>query len=229
MLASIPAVPKASLALLVAVAWLAACGAEDQAEPAKPPDPGREVVQTLVDAAASDDAETAWELLSQPSQKRAGPTLEEFERDAFPDLRRTLEPFAEPPLPVEVSENLDGEFGVVALSRGADAWAVPLRREGEVWRVEIASPVTIDVLGPPPGSRGKFAKQVGVEKRGAGGAGLAVLYLDGVTLNAETFADADSATIFANFESKLVPRRHTAVAFTSAAGEAAARAWTFVP
>lgn len=221
--------PKAPALLVALVFLVTACGGDKASTPDAAPDPGREVVQALVDAAASDDAEAAWELLSQPSHQRAGPTLEEFERDAFPELRRTLAPFLSPPLPVEVSENLDGEFGVVALSRGADAWAVPLRREGEVWRVELASPVTIDVLGPPPGSRGKFAKQIGVEKRGAGGAGLAVLYLDGVTLNAETFADEDSATIFANFETKLVPGRHTAVAFTSAGGEAAARAWTFFP
>jgi predicted small lipoprotein YifL len=224
-----PRVLKA-IAVLSAMSFaLAACGSDGESTTAAPPDPGRDVMQALVDAAAADDAESAWELLSMPSRERAGPTLEEFEENEFPELKRTLAPFAEDPLPVEVSENLDGEFGVVALSRGNDAFATPLRREGEHWRVELASPVTIDVLGPPPGSRGEFAKQIGVEKRGAGGAGLAVLYLDGVTLDAETFADADSATIFANFESKLEPGRHTAVAFTGAAGEAAARAWTFVP
>lgn len=218
------------LILVAAIALLAGgCGKEKQASPAPPPDPGREVVQALVDAASANDAEGAWNLLSTPSRERVGPSLETFEQGAFRELTRTLAPFAEPPLPVEVSENLDGEFGVVALSRGADAYAMPLRREGETWRVELGSPVGIDILGPPPGSRGKFAKQIGVEKHGPGGAGLAVLYLDGVTLNAETFADEDSATIFANFESKLVPGRHTAVAFTSAGGEAAARAWTFFP
>ena len=158
-----------------------------------------------------------------------GPTFEDFERNAFPGLKEELAPFADGPLPVEVSEKIDDEFGLVALSRGKDAYATPLRLEGNVWRVELGSPVRIDVLGPPPGSRGEFAKQIGVEKHGAGGAGIAVLYLDGVTLDAETFSDADSATIFANFETALEPGRHTAVAFTSAAGEAAARAWTFVP
>lgn len=218
-----------ALLMTICLAALVGCGGDKQSAPQKPPDPGRDVVQALVDAAAAGDAETAWDLISTPSQQRAGPTVEEFERDAFPELARTLAPFADDPLPVEVSENLDGAFGVVALSRGPDAWATPLRREGEVWRVELPGPVTIDVLGPPPGSRGKFVNQIGVEKRGAGGAGVAVLYLDGVTLDAETYADADSATIFANFETKLKPGRHTAVAFSSAAGEAAARAWTFVP
>jgi hypothetical protein len=221
---------RAAPAVIVISLLLAACGGDDkQAEPMPAPDPGAEVMAALVAAAADDNAETAWELLSQPSHRRAGPTFEEFERNEFPVLKRTLAPFAGGSLPVEVSEKIDDEFGLVALSRGEDAYAIPLRLEGDVWRVELRSPVRIDVLGPPPGSRGKFVQQIGVEKHGAGGAGIAVLYLDGVTLDAETASDADSATIFANFESNLKPGRHTAVAFTSAAGEAAARAWTFVP
>ncbi len=186
-------------------------------------------MQALVAAAADNDAEAAWSLLSEPSQRRAGPTLEEFEQNAFPELRRTLAPFAEAPLPVEVSENIDGQFGLVALSRGGSAYAVPMRLEGDVWRVELPGPVQIDVLGPPPGSRGKFADQIGVEKHGPGGAGVAVLYLDGVTLDTKTASDPDSATIYANFANRLEPGLHTAVAFTSAGGEAAAHAWTFFP
>jgi len=225
-----PGVPRAAIAVISVSLLLAACGGDEQdATPTAAADPGREVMAAFVAAAADDDAESAWDLLSEPSQKRAGPTFEEFERDEFPGLERTLAPFAEGSLPVEVSEKIDEEFGVVALSRGDDAFATPLRLEGDVWRVELRSPVRIDVLGPPPGSRGEFAQQIGVEKHGVGGAGIAVLYLDGVTLNAETYSDEDSATIFANFESPLKPGRHTAVAFTSAAGNAAARAWTFVP
>ena len=59
---------------------------------------------------------------------------------------------------------------------------------------------------------------------------MAVLYLDGVTLDTTNgIRPADSATIFANFTNSLKPGLHTAVAFTSAGGEAAARAWTFFP
>ena len=172
--------------ILVALLALAGCSGDDeQAAPTPPADPGREVMQALVAAAADGDAEAAWELLSQPSQQREGP-FDEFEQTTFPELQRTLAPFAKGPLPVAVSENIDGAFGLVALSRGGAAYAVPMRLEEDVWRVELPGPVQIEVLGPPPGSRGKFADQIGVEKHGPGGAGVAVLYLDGVTLDTKT-------------------------------------------
>ena len=224
---------RVALVLVAAFALLAGgCGGDDDKQAAPPPqfsDPGREVMRAFVAAAADGYAETAWELLSQPSQRRAGPTLEEFEEETFPELRRTLAPFAGGKLPVEVSERIDEEFGLVALSRGRDAYATPLRLEGDVWRVELPGPVRIEVLGPPPGSRGKFVQQIGVEKRGPGGAGVAVLYLDGVTLDPRTSSGPEGATIFANFANPLEPGPHTAVAFTSAGGNAAARAWTFYP
>jgi hypothetical protein len=223
-------VPRVALVLSAVLTLLAAgCGGDEkQAAPAAE-DPGREVMQALVAAAADGDAETAWELLSQPSQRRAGPTLEQFEAKTFPELRRTLAPFATGKLPVQVSENVDGQFGLVALSRGRNAYATPLRLEGDVWRVELPGQVRIEVLGPPPGSRGKFVQQIGVEKHGPGGAGVAVLYLDGVTLDPQTSSGPKGATIFANFANPLEPGLHTAVAFTSAGGNAAARAWTFYP
>jgi hypothetical protein len=224
-----PGVLRAAAVVISLSLLFAACGGDDKQAAAPDADPGEEVVTALVAAAAADgDAEAAWELLSEPSQRREGPTFEEFERNTFPELRRTLAPFAKGTLPVEVSENVDGEFGLVALSRGRSAYAVPLRREGEVWRVELPGPVRIEILGPPPGSRGKFVNQIGVEKHGGGGAGIALLYLDGVTLDPQTAADADSATIYANFANPLQPGLHTAVAFTSAGGQAAARAWIFV-
>lgn len=223
--------PKAAVIVMLALAAaLAGCGGDEKAAtPVTPPDPGREVMAAFVDAAADSDAETMWNLLSKPSQRRAGPTLEAFEKKAFPALRRTLAPFAKGKLPIQVSENLDERFGLVALSKGSNAYAVPLRREGDVWRVELPGPLRIEVLGPPPGSRGKFLNQIGVETHGPGGAGLALLYVDGITLDARTFSGPKSATIFANFENTLDPGTHTAVAFSSNGRDAAARAWTFVP
>lgn len=222
---------KYGLIVVVAcAAALAGCGGDEKAAtPTTPPDPGRDVMSAFVDAAADGDTETMWNLLSKPSQRRAGPTLEAFEEKTASGLQRLLAPFAEGELPVHVSENLDGRFGLVALAKGSHAYAVPLRREGDVWRVELPGPLRIEVLGPPPGSRGKFVNQIGVETHGPGGTGLALLYVDGTTLDVRTFAGPKAATIFANFANKLEPGTHTAVAFSSNGRDAAARAWTFVP
>lgn len=225
------AVTKHSL-IIVAVCAIAVVGCSGEKKavaPTTPPDPGRDVLAAFVDAAAAGDSEAMWDLLSKPSQRRAGPTIEAFEQKTMPGLRRELAPFAKGELPIQVSESLDGRFGLVALSRGSDAYAVPLRHEGNVWRVELPGPLRIQVLGPPPGSRGKFVNQIGVETHGPGGSGLALLYIDGTTLDVRTYAGPRAATIFANFANKLEPGTHTAVAFSSNGRDAAARAWTFVP
>jgi hypothetical protein len=191
-------------------------------------DPGREVMGTFVTAAAAGDSATMWELLSRPSRRRAGPTLATFAAGPAKELRRTLAPFARGTLPVQVSENISDRFGVVALSRGPHAYAVPLRREGDLWRVELPGPLRIEVLGPPPGSKGKFVNQIGVELHGEGPEGPAVIYADGVTLDAREYGGRKSATVFANLATSLEKGRHTAVAYAERGDNAAARAWTFV-
>jgi hypothetical protein len=220
----LPIVTAASVLLL------AACGGHKESAPTTPTtarDPGREVLGAFVTAAAAGDSKAMWELLSKPSQRRAGPTLAAFAAGKAKELRRTLSPFAKDKLPVQVSENISDRFGIVALSRGTHAYAVPLRHEGDVWRVELPGPVRLEVLGPPPGSRGKFVDQIGVEVHGRGSEGPAVVYADGVTLDANEYGGPKSATVYANLEGGLEKGRHTAVAYAERGNNAAARAWVF--
>lgn len=225
-----PAVRR-GLAILVACAGalsLAACGSDERPGTAGASDPGREVMTAFVAAAADGDAEVMWALLSQPSRRRVGPTLAAFEKGEAVTLRRKLASFAKGRLPVLVSENIDFRFGIVALSRGRHAYAVPLRLEGDVWRVELPGPLTIEISGPPPGSRGKFADQVGVEVHGRGPTGVTAIWVDGITLQSRSFAGRNAVTVFANLEGGLEPGRHTATAFASRGSNAAAAAWTFI-
>jgi hypothetical protein len=217
------------VALVLSAAGCGSGGETKTTTSATPADPGREVMGAFVDAAANRDANAMWALLSKPSQRREGPTIRAFAHGRARELERTLAPFARGKLPVEISENIGGGFGLVALSRGANAYAVPLRRENGTWRVELPGPLRIEVLGPPPGSRGKFVEQIGVETHGPGGVGVGLLYADGVTLDAKSYSGPNSATIFANFATKLAPGRHTAVAYASTGKNAAAKAWTFFP
>ena len=75
-----PAVMRCMLLVVVACSvTLAGCGGgEEAATPSTPRDLGRDVVGAFVEAAAQGDAETTWNLLSTPSQRRAGPTLAAF-------------------------------------------------------------------------------------------------------------------------------------------------------
>jgi len=219
-------------AVLTAAALLVVgCGGKETAPPATTgptPDYGRIAITALIEAAARHDAAAMWELLSQPSRRRAGPTLEAFRRREARALERALAPLVEGKPRVLVSERINDRFGLVAVVRGSHAFAVPLRREGGAWTVELPGPLTIEVLGPDPGSRGEKVAQIGVEVHGGGGAGDAVLYLDGVTLQSRAATGPKSATVFADLASPLEPGLHTAVAFATRGGNAAARAWTFV-
>lgn len=225
--------PRAALFVFAALAlFVAGCGGGKSAEPTTttPSDLGREVMTAFVAAARSGDSETMWELMSEPSRRRYGPELEDFMTGEAKKLRKQLAPFAEGKLPVQVSENIDGLFGLVALSKGPHAYATPLRLEGGTWKVELPGRLKIDVSGPPPGSKGKFAKQIGVEVKGRSGGGTALLYLDGVTLfDPKIYSSPRTATVFAGLPNGVTPGRHTAVAFATSGNTAAATAWTFVP
>jgi hypothetical protein len=212
---------------------LAGCGGDGgspaDSGSAKARDPGRDVMAALVEAAQRNDTRTMWALLSRPTARRYGPTYAAFKRTHAPALRRALLPFAGGKLPVQISENIGFGFGVVALARGKHAYAAPLRKEGDFWRVELGGPFRIDILGPPPNSRGKFLEQIGIETHGPQESGVALLYLDGVALDAKPYAGPRSSTVYANFEQKLTPGLHTVVAYASSGRYAAARAWTFRP
>lgn len=124
--------------IIVAVICCAAsaCGDKKDAAQTRPIDMRREVMKTLVAAAAADDAKMAWPLLSTPSQRREG-SLAAFRKDTWPTLRSQLAPFAGGALPVQISENIDDRFGLIALSRGKHAFATAMRRTGPTWLMEI--------------------------------------------------------------------------------------------
>ena len=182
-----------------------------------PPDPGRNAMRALVDAARTGDAPGVQDLLSKRVQRPAA---------AARTLIRELRPYF-PGYDVVVSELIAERVGVVAIKRGKHAFAVPLRVEGGELRVEPTGPVSIAILGPRPGAREKVG-QIGVEVHGRGSGSVAVLYADGVTLTPRVYPGPKSATVFSNLEAPLTPGRHVAVAFASRGGYPAARAWTFV-
>jgi hypothetical protein len=137
---------------------------------------------------------------------------------------------------VVVSERVTDVFGVVAIAgvrraegrREYGAYGAALRLEQRVWRLELFGPVHIRPIGPDPGAGEKTVLQIasGISSR-RGGAGTAVLWLDGVTLQPQVRGPSRSVTLFANLASPLARGRHNVVVFASGAKDAAAKAWTF--
>ena len=119
------------------------------------------------------------------------------------------------PLRVIVSERITGRFGLIAIASGPRTFAVPLRLEGDKWKLELGrGPLAIQVLGPDAGSVSRV-RQIAYEVQGTPGGATAVLYVDGVTLLSKEAATTKSATVYANLEAPLTPGPHKAVAFAT--------------
>ena len=184
-----------------------------------PSDPGRDAIEAFVAAARRDDAAASWRMLSTPSRDRLGPTLAAFRRDEAAGLHKRFAPFRA--FEVIVSERITPELGIVAIDDGRRVDAVVLRLEGETWKVELGGPVRIQLIGQP------LLAQVAVSVEGPGGAGTAVMYVDGQTVIPKVYSSPTNSTVFANLEPPLDPGRHTLVVFASNGRDASAGAWAF--
>jgi hypothetical protein len=188
-------------------------------------DPGQDAVDALFAAAKANRVEAMWGLLSTDAKKRLGPTLGEFKSGAGGELADSLAGFGT--YKQVVSERITPEFGVVAVDNGKRLYAVPLRLEGERWKLELGGPVTIRPLGPQPDAVEPVVAQIGVAVGGPAGVGTAVVYLDGRAESPKVYTTKTNSTLVTNFDPALDPGRHTVVVFATDNRDAAARAWAF--
>lgn len=234
-------VRRASL-LLLGVALAAGCGGEKHPTTApvtpapvttRSADPGRDAIEAFVAAARKGQVAALWGMLSTSARERLGPSLARFRTHAAVPLIERIGAFER--FRTIVSERITPEFGVVAIDgsrlvEGAherSVYALALRLEGTQWKVELGSPVIVRPIGPDPGARETVVAQVAAAVEGPGGAGTAVMYVDGETENPQVRGTASNSTLFANFEPALDPGRHTVVVFADDGREASATAWAF--
>lgn len=198
-----------------------------------PADPGKAAIEAFVAAARRGKAEAMWQLLSTSTRERLGPTLAGFRNGSATELSEGVGSFDR--FTVIVSERVTPEFGVVAIDgpRVAEGtaeravYAVALRLEGTAWKVELGGPVVVRPIGPDPGAHEAIVAQVAAAVEGPRGAGTAVMYLDGQTVDPQVRSTGANSTLFANFEPALDPGRHTVVVFATDGREASATAWDF--
>ena len=178
-------------------------------------DPGRDVFALLAASARAGNGTALAQLLTRRC-RRPG---------SIRRLESNLEPFAHG-YRVLVSERITHGFGLVAVSRRANAFALPLKLVGGRWFADVCGPMSIEALAPRPGSLAQVPQlEIGVHGRGAD---TAVLYVDGLTVQEpRLFSTATEAQVFANLPAPFGRGRHVAVAFVRSDGYAAAKAWTF--
>ena len=189
-------------------------------------DPGKAAVGALLHAAQTKDAKAMWALLSTPSQQRLGPTYAAFASRAAPRIEQALVPFENASVTPFISQSVSQLFGIVAIRSGTKALAFPLRNENSKWKIETPGPITIQVLGPQPGSSSPVA-QIGAEVRSPGVLGDAIVFVDGQPVRPTLAPGKGNATVFANLAKPLSPGSHIAVVYAEEGKDASALAWTF--
>ncbi|HET7572321.1 MAG TPA: hypothetical protein VFJ77_06595 [Gaiellaceae bacterium] len=192
------------------------------------PSPGQ-VVRRFVAAAARSDARAEWALLTPAAKRRVGP-FERFRNgtatelseglgtfEHASDLRTALSwPFATTPYAVA---------GVAATrtaegTREFSAWAVPLRRAGGSWLVDLLPPLELTPLGPagPPTAA---SVEISFRLDGSAKPTLVQLWVDGHPRPLEAHGR--------RYVTRFAPGagRHVAIAYARAGARAGAVAWTF--
>jgi hypothetical protein len=214
-----------------------------ETEPAPPPPPpaagqrpGR-VLTRFVRAARASDHAGMWELLSQPTQRRFGPTLERFRTGAGRRLAREVGAFVPGRSRVFLEEPITSLFAVAAYGgrtrigerRPYGTYAVALRRQGSAWRLELGGPVALRPLGPDPGAVEDGPLQVAAEVESAAPIVEGGMWLDGQAVPGRTAGlGATRVTMFSDARGGLPRGPHAVVAFASTFADASAIAWTFL-
>jgi hypothetical protein len=215
-----------SVALVAVASLLAGCGgAGEPASTAPPPtvaqkavalDPGETLVAFLRAAEIGDEARTR-SLVTLASQGNVDLVL----------LTARARPLAG--AKIVLSELVDGPWAVAAVVRGTQAFAVPLRREGGDWRIELGDPIALRPVLPHPGKLALSSDpQIAAEAK-AGSALLGIaLWLDGLDFSVQAGGPRPSYwTAFGRVGRVLTPGLHVVVAFARAGSGAVATAWTF--
>ena len=223
---------RAAVILLVLPLVTVACGGggggktTQSTSSSRTADPGKAAVGALLHAAQAKNAKAMWALLSTPSQQRLGPTYAAFASRAAPRIEQALVPFENASVTPFISQSVSQLFGIVAIRSGTKALAFPLRNENSKWKIETPGPITIQVLGPQPGSSSPVA-QIGAEVRSPGVLGDAIVFVDGQPVRPTLAPGKGNATVFANLAKPLSPGSHIAVVYAEEGKDASALAWTF--
>ena len=186
-------------------------------------------LERLVQAARANDEPAMWASLSRVSRRELGSTLADFRRRGARGVRATVGPFIRG-YDVVVNTDIGRPYGgVVAISRGSDAFAAPMRWEKTAWKVEIVPAFTVEAVRPLPGERVLRRTQLATEIVAPSPVRFAAMWFDGRFFDARSYFSPNGKrmSMWGEAPQPLRPGRHVVVAFASAGPYLAANAWVF--
>jgi hypothetical protein len=188
-----------------------------------------DALERLLTAARSGDEPAMWSVLSRVSRRRLGPTLADFRARGARGVRASVAPYAYGSYRVVVNTAIHEGLGLVGVARRDEAFAVPLRRDRGVWKVEIDPVFTVEAVRPLPAEHVLRRTQLFAEVAAPRRLDHGVMWFDGRLFDARTYWSRDQKhmSIWGEAPQPLRNGRHTVVAFAMAGPEAAANAWSF--
>ena len=197
------------------------------------PGPGN-VLLDFVRAAGAGEADTMWNLLSEPTQASIGPTLDEFRATTAIELQEGLGTLAGT-AQVILSRELPDEWGVAAIAGEREvegdteyyAYGVAMAQEETGWKIELGG-VVITGLKPDPLAETDGRPEIKANVGAGGELGQVLMWLDGEPLAVNRTGDSPfAAAMSVRPQMPLAPGRHEIVVFASSELTATAVAWTF--
>jgi hypothetical protein len=185
--------------------------------------------ERLLDAAAAGDEPAMWAALSRPSRRRLGPTLADFRARGARGVGAELAPVARGKYRVILNAPVAAGLRLLAVTARDHALALPIRREGGRWQVEINPLFTVEAVRPLPGERVLRRTQLAAEVSAPGRIGGTAMWFDGRLFDARAYwsPNKQRLSMWGEAPQPLRTGRHTVVAFASTGSEASANAWVF--
>ena len=234
----------AALALAL-VALAAGCGGDDETSPTTtetpqaeqyPDDPkARETLDAFVHAAGQRDAAGMYELLTETSQAKFGPTLAHFRSGAGRDLSIVLGAMARDGGGYEhvLAQQVTPAWSVAAIQghvtgngeQQYGAYAVALRRLGDERRIELAAPVAFNPVTPEPELKSEPTPDIATEVTADEPILRSVVWVDDHALVSNL--GPEQIILSAEVTSPLDEGRHTVITYAETQDGAGANAYTF--
>lgn len=235
---------RLTLPAVLVVLVLAGCGGSGTQEttapvgpqlpkPAAAPGAG-EALRAFIEAAARKDTPAMWGLMTRRAQVLFGPTAAAFGKGLGKEMGSTLGAFKlHGTYTVALAVRATSEWAVAAVAGDVKsptltsyaAYAVPAKREGGGWKLELGGSVAFNPLTPDEGLTTSSTPDVATQLQASEPVLEQKIWVDGLPIAAQL--SPDGMLMNGQVTRALTPGRHVIVAFATTQSSAGATAFTF--